>query len=213
MRFVLLVFNVVILSYCSFSQKFEGKIFMAYRTIYDTTFYTYNVKDEFVRIDEFDKNKKMTKALIVNLKDKSIIAINPSKKLYTTLSTKKEPMTSDTPGFDVIRTTNYMTINGYKCNQWRVRNKEMNCEITYWVAVDKFAFFDDLLRLLNMNEKSLSYFLMIPQPPGAMPMLTVERTLMRDEKNSVAVLQVEEAKMNQSLFQVPKEYQNYFGNY
>jgi len=186
---------------------------MVYKTVSDTSYYSYNVKDNLVRIDELDKNKKINKALIINLEDKSVIAINPSKKLFTALPRKKNITLSDDGGFDVIKTTNFRTINGYNCNQWRVRNRGLNTEVTYWVAEDKFTFFDELIRVLSTSDRSFSFFLQIPDNQGAMPMLSVERTLLRDEKNSLAVLQINETIVNSALFQVPKDYKTFETNY
>ncbi|MCH7657168.1 MAG: hypothetical protein IIB05_02460 [Bacteroidetes bacterium] len=40
-----------------------------------------------------------------------------------------------------------MTIFNYKCYQWRVRNKEKNTEVAYWVFNDDFNFFNDLFKI------------------------------------------------------------------
>jgi len=195
----------------SSAQDFEGKIFLISSSFYDTLYYTYTVKKQYVKIDEFNKQKKLTKALIINTENKSILAINPAKKLYTKIpvSEGQPQLESDEQGFDVIKTTNFKNINGYKCNLWRVRNKDLNTDVSYWVATDKFVFFDELIKTLHTNEKYLSFFLKLPSLDGAMPMLSVERTLLRDEKMSMTVLEVDKEKIKDALFSIPKDYKFY----
>jgi len=207
--------NIFVISFVSllqlsvFSQSFEGKIFLFSDVAHDTTFFTYTVKGKYVRIDEFNKHKQLVKALIINNGDKKIIAINPAKKLYSNISTTKNTAYQDEAGFDVVKTTNFKVINGFSCNMWRVRNKDLNSEVTYWVAVDKFTFFDELVRTLKSSEEYYSFFLKLPETNGALPMVTEERTLRRDEKGSLIVLDVNECPVSESLFKVPSDYQYY----
>jgi len=206
--FILSVF-LLFFGFSSFSQDFEGKIFLISNSMFDTLYYTYTVKGNYIKIDEFNKQKKLTKALIINTYNKSIIAINPSKKLYTKIPVPELQTESDDQGFDIIKTTNFKEINGYKCNLWRVRNKELNSDVSYWVAIEKFKFFDELIKTLHTNEKYLSFFLKLPSLEGAMPMLSVERTLLRDEKMSLSVLEVRKKKIKDTLFFVPNDYKYY----
>jgi len=209
MKSFLLSIFLFFLGFSSFCQDFEGKIFLISNSMYDTLYYTYTVKGNYVKIDEFNKQKKLTKALIINTENKSIIAINPAKKLYTKIPVPDSQTESDEQGFDIIKTTNFKDINGYKCNLWRVRNRELNTDVSYWVAIDKFSFFDELIKTLHTNEKYLSFFLKLPSLDGAMPMLSVERTLLRDEKMSMSVLEVSKKRINDSLFLVPNDYKYY----
>src|ERR1035437_1375512 len=203
-----MVFFVICLA--GMAQEFEGNLFLISSSAYDTLYYNYTVKGKYIKIDELNKQKKLTKSLIINTENKSIIAINSAKKLYTKIPvTVESPTENDDQGFDVIKTVNFKTINGYKCNLWRVRNKDLNTDISYWVAVDKFSFFDNLIKTLHTNEKYLSFFLKLPDLNGAMPMMSVERTLLRDEKNCITVLEVSKRKINDSIFVIPSNYKQY----
>ena len=206
LRFVTAIF-ILFFSIDNLSaQNFEGNIFLISNNPYDTSYFTYTVKNQYIKIDEYNKYKKLTKTLIINTENNSIIAINSVKKLYTRIPIQETPVADEERGFDVIKSTNYKTINGYKCNLWRVRNKELNTDVSYWVAVEKFRFFDDLLKTLHSNEKYLSFFLKLPDLEGAMPMLTVERTLLRDEKNSMTVVEINKKKIHDSLFTIPNDF-------
>jgi hypothetical protein len=209
MKSIILSFLFIIICIATYAQDFEGKIFLISNSLYDTLYYTYSVKGKYIKIDELNKQKKLTKALIINTENKSIIAINTVKKLYTRLPIDESQNEKDDQGFDVIKTINFKIINGYKCNLWRVRNKDLNTDISYWVAVDKFSFFDNLIKTLHTNEKYLSFFLKLPSIEGAMPMMSVERTLLRDEKNCITVLEVNKKKINDSLFIVPNDYKQF----
>ena len=206
LRFVTAFFISFLLNQFLSAQDFEGKIFLISNSPYDTSYYTYTVKKQYIKIDEFNKYKRLTKTLIINTENNSIIALNSVKKLYTRIPIQESPVADEEQGFDVIKTTNYKTINGYKCNLWRVRNKGLNTDVSYWVAVEKFRFFDDLLKTLHTNEKYLSFFLKLPQLDGAMPMLTIERTLLRDEKNSMTVVEINKKKIHDSLFTIPSDF-------
>ncbi|PLX04928.1 MAG: hypothetical protein C0594_08520, partial [Marinilabiliales bacterium] len=92
--------------------------------------------------------------------------------------------------YEVMQTRNHKKIHGQKCYQWRVKNKEQNTEIAYWVFDGNFDFFDDFLRLWNRTEKHSSYFLHIPETNGYFPMLSVERTSLRDKKMRLEVLNI-----------------------
>jgi len=206
MKSFLLSVLLLYVTLSSFAQEFEGKIFLISNSQFDTLYYTYTVKSKYIKIDEFNKQKRLSKSLIINTETNSIIAINPSKKLYTRIPVPEKQEESDEQGFDVIKTTNFKEINGYKCNLWRVRNKELNTDVSYWVAVDKFSFFDDLIRTLHTNDKYLSFFLKLPNLEGAMPMMSVERTLLRDEKCSLTVLEIDRKKIKDSMFTIPSDY-------
>ena len=211
MKIILSAISFLLLINTAVAQDFEGKIFLISNTISDTLFYTYTVKGKYIKVDEFSKQKKLTKVLIINTENKSIIAINPARKVYTKLPAQfSSPLVeSDEQGFDIIKTTTFKEINGYKCNLWRVRTKELNTDVSYWVAIDKFSFFDELIKTLHSNEKYLSFFLKIPSLEGAMPMACVERTLMRNEKKSMTVLEVRKNSIDDSVFIVPDDYKPY----
>ena len=187
-------------------QKFEGSIKCVHQTSSDTTYYTYHVKDDFVRIDEMNSRDEIENSLIFDLKSKSITAISPKRKLY-----KKLPIRSDNDdnneNFTIIKSpSNYKQIHGYKCYQWRVKNKAENTEIAYWVAYDNFEFFEDLLKIWNRSEKSSIFYMKIPDKNGFFPMLQVERTLLRDFRNKQEVIEINKAEIKKDVFNIPKDF-------
>lgn len=189
---------------------FEGSIKFIQETISDTNYYTYYVKGNMVRLDVHSNcsNCEEENRLLFNIKEGSINALHPKRKLYMTLSAHPFVPVED-KNFKVIRTKNYKYIHDYKCYQWRVKNKEQNTEVTYWVVDDKFDFFDDFLRLWNRSEKHSKYFLQIPETNGFFPMLSVERTSLRDQKMRLEVLEVNKSELPEEMFLIPDDFQIY----
>lgn len=190
------------------SQNFEGEIKLVKKTLSDTTYLTYSIKGNQIRIDEHDKYKRLQRYFLVNINDKSIFVINPSKKLYVNMPAKENNLNAENLDFDIVKTNNYRDFNGFKCYQWRVRNVKQNTEIAYWVAEENFTFFSELVKTFDNSERNLAFYLMIPDSEGRMPMLAVERTLLRDEKIRLAVTSVNEGKLEDSLFLIPETYKN-----
>lgn len=193
----------------SYSQPntFEGEIIFVRETLTDTSYFSYKIKGDKVRIDELDNRLKTKNYMIINLDNPKIYAVNPTRKLYTKLPV--QPWNHDNnpqSDFQVIKTDNYKYLNGYKCKQWRVRNKKENTEIAYWVADKDFAFFQKLLRLLNRSEKSSEFYLRIPETNGYFPMLSVERSMLREKKSKLEVIKLNKKSMDETLFEIPKDY-------
>lgn len=204
MRYFLLICITVL--YCQIqAQSFEGRFYLERKTLSDTTFLTYSIKSQNIRVDEYDKYRRLTRSLLINLAEKSVIAVNPSKKLYTNI-TPRPMLEVDETELQVVKSDNWRYINGYKCFQWRVKNKGQNTEISYWVPTDKFTFFDEMIKAWNSSDKNFAFFMQIPELQGYMPMESVERTLLRDEKCRIEVLDVSETKIDDSIFEIPQTY-------
>ena len=60
-------------------KSFEGCIKIVQESCYETSFYTYFVKNEDVRIDKFDDNNKHTQSIILNLNNKQVHVLSPIK--------------------------------------------------------------------------------------------------------------------------------------
>jgi hypothetical protein len=201
---VLLV--LVFLGLCANASNFEGSITFVKKSYYDTTYLHYYIKNERIRIDQYNrKGGQLIETLMVDLREKSLIAVNPGKKLYRPLSIRPDEHPAD-KDFEVIKTRNFRMINGRKCYQWRVRNRRLNSEIAYWVTHMDYRFFDDLLMLLRRTERAYRFFVQIPGNDGYFPMLMVERTLLRDERERVVVDKINRERLNDSLFQIPDDY-------
>ncbi len=193
------------------SKKFEGKINFVQEFLEDTLSYTYLVKDKIVRLDaqENCKNcKNKDNYMIFNLDKGTITAVDPVHKMYINIPPKPYSKNDD-KNFQIIKTNNSKKIQGYKCFQWRVKNKLQNTEVSYWVAQDNFAFFEDFLKLWNRTEKHAEYYLRIPDTDGFFPMLSEERTTLREQKMALRVTQVTKQPLDPSIFEIPKEFQSY----
>jgi len=193
------------------NKKFEGKIHFVQEALDDTLYYTYYVKDDVVRLDVMDDCKGCKSSdnyMLFDLKNNSITAIKPSRKMFINVPPKPYVDNKD-ENFQVIKSKNNKKIQGYKCYQWRVKNKLQNTEVSYWVAQDNFNFFEDFLRLWNRSEKHAVYFLQIPESNGYFPMLSEERTTLREQKMTLRVLDISKQILDPSLFVIPKEYKSY----
>lgn len=202
MTFVFMLFNT------GFLHAFEGNIQLFRYSQYDSTYFVFYIKDSKVRLDEFDSSGKLNKVLIVNLATNNIMAMSPALKLYTDIS-KKETVSHHTPKVDVIKTDNYKIIEGKKCFQWRVRNTSMDCEITYWVMESQLIIMEKLYHILDVAEKYSSipsYFRLIPNNDGFIPLLAVERNLVQEQKQSMQITSINERKVSASLFEIPRDY-------
>jgi len=186
-------------------ESFEGRIDVVQKTHYETSYFSYFVKDNDVRIDKFDKDRKIIQSLIIRIDKQEIFILSPTKKLYTQLqisSAKK----LESNHYKILKTENSRIINGAECYQWRVKNIERNTEVAYWVLQNNFYFFEDLVKLLNKTDKTYEFFEKIPGNQGFFPMLSVERTLLRKEKLRTYVVNINTKKINSSKFSIPDDY-------
>jgi len=204
---IILLINVSAPSNYAQKNKFEGEIVFVKETLKDTSYFSYKIKGNKVRVDELDKKLNVKNYIIVDINAPIIYAVNPTRKLYTNMPI--HPWDKDNApksNFQIIKTENYKYLNGYKCNQWRVRNKKEDTEIAYWVASDQFAFFQKLLRLINMSDKNSDYYLRIPETEGIFPMLSVERSILRSWKSKLEVINISKKNMETTLFEIPGNY-------
>jgi len=186
---------------------FEGKISLVKQTCYDTTYYAFYVKENMVRIDEYDTYHNLQSSYVINTNKQSVLALSPAQKMYTNLQVK--PMNHTNPdAFDIIKTQNIKVINGYTCYQWRVKNRSKNTEIAYWVADDHFSFFSEMIKVFQTNENYTEFFTQIPDASGFFPMLLVERTLVRDEKLRFEVVEIKRIPVSNDLFKIPRDYKS-----
>lgn len=194
------------------NKSFEGIIFFSMEMLSDTMYYTYYIKDRNVRLDEFNRCKSCKipdNYMLFDLDSKIITAINPQRKMYIHLTANEFKENNNNDDFTILKTNNSKKIFGYKCYQWRVRNKKQNTEISYWVAKDNFNFFIDYLKLWNRSERHASYFLRIPDTQGFFPLLSEERTTLREEKMTLRVISIQKKALDPSLFKIPKDFKSY----
>jgi len=206
------IFLLIILSFLLFNPNtnsiasdFEGNISFVCETVFDTTYITIMVKGDMIRVDEFNKNYQLQASRIINLPKEMAIAISHQQKLYTNITVSPSNGTISN-SLNLKKTGNYKEINGYKCYQWRVKDVQRNTEIAYWVAEERFDFFESLLKFLDRTEYSLKIFNNIPGCDRYFPLLTEERTLLRKDKLRIAVVEINETTLNSKIFEIPEGY-------
>jgi hypothetical protein len=196
---------LIILPLLCKAGSFEGSIMLVQESCYDTAFYTYYVSDGKIRIEKRNSKRNLQNVYIINTLTEEVFIVDPSKKLYAKLK-KKSPENGSETQYTILKTNNFKMINGTKCYQWRVKSRERNTEISYWVTQNNFDFFEKMVKILNQTELSWEYFCQIPQSQGFFPMLSVERNLVRDEKNRTSVLQIERRAIDSAMFRIPSDY-------
>lgn len=202
----LLSFLLIVNSLNASTEAFEGKIEVVHKSHYDTSFFTYFVKSNHVRIDKFDSDHTIEQSLLINLENKQVYILSPAKKMYTQLEVKTNS-NSNSDNYTILKTENSRMVGDYQCYQWRVKNKERNTEIAYWVSQNNFYFFEDLVKLINNTDNTYEFFGKIPETQGFFPMLSVERTLLRREKSRTYVVNISDNEVSKDLFKIPADYE------
>jgi hypothetical protein len=186
-------------------ESFEGRIDVVQKSHYETSYFSYFVKEKNVRIDKFDTDRNLIQSLIIKIDKQEVFILCPSKKLYTQLKiSNSDSLEHD--NFKIMKTENSRIINGAECYQWRVKNIERNTEVAYWVLQNNFYFFDELIKLLNKTDQTYEFFEKIPDNQGYFPILSVERTLLRKEKLRTHVVNINNEKLNETKFNIPADY-------
>lgn len=186
-------------------KDFEGSLQVVKTTLYDTSIILYKIKNYYIKIEEYDQHANLLLTYLVDFDKNIIYAIDPLNKRYKPLDIR--PFSpSNSKNFEVIKSENFMYLNGYKCTQWRIKNRDDNTEIAYWVTKDEFNFYEKMLRTINSFEKPYNYFLHIPDNQGYIPMLAVERTLLRDEKSRIEIVRIEKEFLDKNIFEIPENY-------
>lgn len=212
---ILVVFILLLIQFQStllFSQDFEGEVLFAKETAKDTTFFAYKIKNNKVRVEELDKKKQVVNYMIVDIDKQKVLTINPKRKLYAEVSNRYIEQPKDTTEFIIYKTENYKRIDGYKCFQWRVRNKKNDTEFAFWVSNEIFCCFDSLLKLLNKDDKSTLYYLHIPSSKGFFPLSTVERSALREWREQIKLVNIENRALSPNQFEIPQGYRMFQKN-
>src|ERR1051326_1767729 len=122
------------------AQQFEGTIEFKKKTAIDTTDYVYYVKGDKIRLDEIgSKTKKVDGSFFINTTSSVLQALDYERKLYIDQPTGTPNKPSGK--CEVTATKNTKTINGMKCTEYVVKNKDENTVISFWLAKGKFDFF------------------------------------------------------------------------
>jgi hypothetical protein len=187
---------------------FEGCITFVKESVYDTTYMLCYVKGDMLRLEECNSKKKVVNVFLIDTQKETIVLVNPGKKLYSHL--RQKPVRNYKPDSFIIQKTGLTkTINGEICQQWRVKSKESNSEMSYWVTQNEFFFFEKLARIFQNTETNWKFFSQIPNSQGFFPMVCVERNLVRDEKGRTRVMAINRKQINDNMFVVPSSYKPY----
>jgi len=200
--FVFLVFSLNI--FAQQGNDFEGIIKIVKTNKTDTVYLTFQIKGNKVRIDEFNQVHKKEKYAIVDVNIPEITLLKPDKKIYSKITAYRFKNTLDT-NTQIIKTGNYKYILGKKCFQWRLKIPNLNTEITYWVAFEKYVSFNKILTLLD-SDIAGKYFLSIDGHENVFPMLVVERSMLREWKSQIEVLEIQKTSINNHIFEIPDDY-------
>lgn len=200
---------VAVLAFAGFAsaQSFEGTIEFKKQSSTDTTNYVYYVKGPTnkVRLDEIgSKSKKVEGTFLVDLKEKKMTSLSHDRKLYMDKAQSAPATITGKP--EVTKTKNTRTIQGYKCTEYIVKNKDENTQISYWIAFGKFDFFMPFLKLINQKQKFSTYYQQLTGVEGGFPMLAIESSMDGTERARLEVTKIEKKALDTSLFDIPKGY-------
>jgi len=190
------------------NSNFSGEIKYVQYTPFDTTYYTVYVSKDKIRIDSFNnkEQKKAQKIMIYDLKAQKIIALKPSEKIFKLTDAKFSSSEKIRGSYVIINRRNTKYINGYKCIQYRVKNRIEDTDITYWIPENSFPFYYEMVSIKNSMQKAQKYFFMLPNHEIAFPMQTVERNTLREERLSYSVVKIDKKPIEDTLFIVPENY-------
>lgn len=186
--------------------QFEGVIhFNKVKT--ETTKYTFTIKGSKIRVDDYGKDGTLMGIELIDTEKGTVTALSPERKLYYDATTAAPAAVKP----EVIKTNNKKKIAGYECTEWIAKLPLEDTEISYWVT-DKsagFVFFDDMLKTLNRKDKIAKYFMAIPGNEDVFPIEGTEKAMDGTMRTKLVATKVEAKKVDDSLFTIPSEYQEF----
>lgn len=191
------------------AQAFEGIIEFTKTTGPVITNYKYYVKGDHIRIEEISARGDVQGIMLVDTRDRTVIALSPDRKLYMDVPNMRLPKEVET---EVKKTGEMKDMAGYKCEKWVVKSVKEDRVLTYWVAADEFTFFVPLLETLNRKDEQAVFFLDIPDAKGVFPMLGLEQKLDGAEVTKLQVTKVTKGVQKPALFEVPAGYNKFERN-
>ena len=195
-----------LLSVCVFAQGFEGSIYFTKSNMMDVTQYVYHVKGEKVRIDEMmEGSDKLVATLIVDLASGDMFALSHERNLWMKRPSKDGE--AKVSGAEVKQGSLQRSIHGKNCSQYRVKNKQADREVMYWVTEGDYAFFPKLLEVLKRKDNFSSYYLAIDGLGNKLPLMAEENTLLREKKGFLQVDKIEEKELAAVMFDIPEGYE------
>lgn len=190
------------------AQSFEGTIEFTRKNHFDETKYIYYITSSNVRIDELDKDLKITGTMLIDLKTKKVIAINHDRKLH--MEIKSKPSVKDLSKSEIFKTTEKKKILGHNCVKWTVSNPDYKSKAEYWVIEDgSYFFFKDLLTALNRKDKVALYWMQIPENAGFFPIIGEEKGFDGKLKSKLSATKMTKKKVDASKFKLPSGYKEF----
>ena len=196
---------LVLSSFKLFAQPFEGEIGFTQKTKSETITYRYHIKDEKVRVEEFDGENKLIAFIVLNLNSFDAVLFNIERKLYVDLE-KNNTELFKVKGVEIVMGDSTKRILGYDCKQVVVKNKKEKKEVIYYNCKDNFSFFKGLLITLNRRDLPSVYFQQLPDINDVFPFLAVEKDSDGNVIKTFEVTDVVNKKVDINLFEIPMGY-------
>lgn len=188
-----------------FAQDFEGIIEFRRINYYDTTNYTYHVSSNQVKIDEYNKDGKITGTMLINLETKQVLAVNHDRKLYMNIESK--PSIKDLSNSKIEKTQQTKKILGYNCVKWTVDNPDYKSKAEYWLIEEaNYSFFKRLLTALNRKDKIALYFMQFPGNEGFFSIIGEEKGYDGKLRARLESKKIIQKKISASTFNIPAGY-------
>ena len=188
------------------AQQFQGSVYFTKSNMMDVTQYVYHVKDNMVRIDEMvEGSDDLVATLLVDLEAEEMYALSHERNLY--MKRPKKDGNPSAEGVEIKEGTLKREIHGKVCRQIRLKKKEDNRELMFWVTEGEYAFFPKLLKVLNRKDYFSTYYLNIEGIENMMPLMAEENTLLREKKGFLQVEKIETKDLPSSMFEIPEGYE------
>lgn len=204
LRFVYyIVFFTLLLTTNAYSKVggFEGKVNIVREGVYDTIQVEVYIKGDLLRVNEFGKGGKLIRSYFANVAKGSTYLVSFSNKMYSKVKADNSPMVSNV---EIIKSENYIDIDGNRCYQWRVKNIATQTETTYWVTESKYDFVPKLVSALANTGSAIDELVSLPKSEGILPMMVIDRTRFRKLRSSIKVLSITPMPISQTLFTIPE---------
>lgn len=190
----------------AFAQGFEGSVYFTKSNMMDVTKYAYHVKDNMVRIDEMvEGSDELVATLLVNLETEDMFALSHERNLYMKRPKKEGEVKAE--GVEIKQGNLNRSIYGKTCRQIRLKKKEDNRELMFWVTEGDYSFFPKLLKILKRKDYFSTYYLNIEGIDNMMPLMAEENTLLREKKGFLQVDKIEQKELPAVMFDIPESYE------
>jgi|SRR6185312_5458556 len=200
----------------AFGQKagggFEGQIdFWSYNGV-DTSYYTYYVKGNHIKVSNTDpKSNNDEGNYLVDLSTKKNTALSPVRHVYFDQPSPAAVKPAGSP--KVTKTANTKTILGLKCTEYVVEDAEEGIRIHYWMTGTTYGFVYELLKVLNRKDKFSEYLLYLYSSTkgteGMMPIVADQTDMSGASKGAMQTTKVTPGNVVDGTFSIPAGYKEF----